>query len=298
MSKFEGVYPAMVTPLNKNLEIDENGLRYEVDFLIGSHVHGLVALGSSGEFPYLTVDEKKRVIDIVVEQTNGRIPVVVCTSSIGTDEVILLSRYAQERGADGIMINLPLYYPLTDEDVFNHYQAVSKAVELPILLYDFPHLTHLDMSLELISKLSYLDNVVGVKETGPVEKAEEIIKMQKKEPFHVFTGISFILLEVLKIGGAGVICLIPCIVPREIVSIYESFRTGDEEKASQLQEKILPLVSMVAVPVQPPVVKEAMRQLGHPIQSYVKSPLPQITEAQKDIVRKSLIDMDLIKSEG
>lgn len=298
MSKFEGVYPAMVTPLNKNLEIDENGLRYEVDFLIGSHVHGLVALGSSGEFPYLTVDEKKRVIDIVVEQTNGQVPVIVCTSSIGTDEVILLSRYAQERGADGIMINLPLYYPLTDEDVFNHYQAVSKAVELPILLYDFPHLTHLDMSLELISKLSYLDNVVGVKETGPVEKAEEIIKMQKKEPFYVFTGISFILLEVLKIGGAGVICLIPCIVPREIVSIYESFRTGDEEKASQLQEKILPLVSMVAVPVQPPVVKEAMRQLGHPIQSYVKSPLPQITEAQKDIVRKSLIDMDLIKSEG
>ena len=298
MRKFEGVYPAMVTPLNKNLEIDENGLRYEVDFLIGSHVHGLVALGSSGEFPYLTVDEKKRVIDIVVEQTNGRIPVVVCTSSIGTDEVILLSRYAQERGADGIMINLPLYYPLTDEDVFNHYQAISKAVELPILLYDFPHLTHLDMSLELISRLSYLDNVVGVKETGPVEKAEEIIKMQKKEPFYVFTGISFILLEVLKIGGAGVICLIPCIVPREIVSIYESFRTGDEEKASQLQEKILPLVSIVAVPVQPPVVKEAMRQLGHPIQSYVKSPLPQITEAQKDTVRKSLVDLGMIKSEG
>lgn len=298
MSKFEGVYPAMVTPLNKNLEIDENGLRYEVDFLIGSHVHGLVALGSSGEFPYLTVDEKKRVIDIVVEQTNGRIPVVVCTSSMGTDEVILLSRYAQERGADGIMINLPLYYPLTDEDVFNHYQAVSKAVELPILLYDFPHLTHLDMSLELISKLSYLDNVVGVKETGPVEKAEEIIKMQKKEPFYVFTGISFVFLQILKMGGAGVICLIPCIVPREIVSIYESFRTGDEEKASQSQEKIYPLVSMVAVPVQPPMVKEAMRQLGHPIQSYVKSPLPQITEAQKDIVRKSLIDMDLIKSEG
>ena len=297
MSKFEGVYPAMVTPLNKNLEIDENGLRYEVDFLIGSHVHGLVALGSSGEFPYLTVDEKKRVIDIVVEQTNGRIPVVVCTSSIGTDEVILLSRYAQERGADGIMINLPLYYPLTDEDVFNHYQAVSKAVELPILLYDFPYLTHLDMSLELISRLSYLDNVVGVKETGPVEKAEEIIKMQKKEPFYVFTGISFVFLQILKIGGAGVICLIPCIVPREIVSIYESYKAGDVEKASQSQEKIYPLVSMVAVPVQPPMVKEAMRQLGHPIQSYVKSPLPQITEAQKDIVRKSLIDMDLIKSE-
>jgi len=298
MSKFEGVYPAMVTPLTRDLEIDENGLRHEVDFLIGSNVHGLVALGSSGEFPYLTVDEKKRVIDIVVEQTSGRVPVVICTSSISTDEAILLSKYARERGADCLMINLPIYFPLTEEDVFNHYEAISKAVDLPILLYDFAHLTHLDMSLELISRLSYLDNVVGIKETGPVEKAEEIVKIQKKEPFYVFTGISFVFLQLLKTGGTGVICLIPCIVPREIVSIYESYKSGDVEKAFQSQEKIIPLVSMVAMPVQPPMVKEAMRQLGHPIQPYVKRPLPQITEAQKDIVRKTLIDMGLIISEG
>ncbi|UCC59675.1 MAG: dihydrodipicolinate synthase family protein [Dehalococcoidia bacterium] len=295
MSEFQGVFPAMVTPLNENLEIDEKGLRAEVDYLIGNHVHGLVALGSSGEFPYITADEKKRVIDIVVEQANGRVPVVVCTSSTGTDEVILLSRYAQEKGADAVMINLPLYYPLTEDDVFNHYQAISKAVDLPILLYDFPHLTHLNMSLELISRLSYLDNVIGIKETGPVEKAEEIIRIQKKEPFNVFTGISFVFLQHLQNGGAGVICLIPCVAPKEVVSIYESYKSGDPEKASQSQGKILPLVSMVAVPVQPLMVKEAMRQLGLPIQPYVKNPLPQITEPQKEIVRKSLIDMALIK---
>jgi len=297
MRKFEGVYPAMVTPLNKSLKIDEDGLRYEVDFLIKSHVHGLVALGSSGEFPYLTLDEKKRVIDIVVEQTNRRVPVIICTSSVGTDEVILLSKFAKDRGADGLLINLPIYFPLTDDDVFNHYKAISKAVALPILLYDFPYVTHLEMSLELISRLSRIENIVGIKETGPVEKAEQILQMKKKEPFYVFTGISFVLLQILKIGGAGVICPIPCIVPREIVSIYENFKKGDMEKASKLQEKIYPLVSMMAVPVQSPVVKEAMRQLGHPIQPYVKSPLPRITEAQKDIVKKSLIDLGLIKSE-
>jgi len=297
MRKFEGVYPAMVTPLNKSLKIDEDGLRYEVDFLIKSHVHGLVALGSSGEFPYLTLDEKKRVIDIVVEQTNRRVPVIICTSSVGTDEVILLSKFAKDRGADGLLINLPIYFPLTDDDVFNHYKAISKAVDLPILLYDFPYVTHLEMSLELIARLSRIENIVGIKETGPVEKAEQILQMKKKEPFYVFTGISFVLLQIIKIGGAGVICPIPCIVPREIVSIYESFKKGDMEKASKLQEKIYPLVSMMAVPVQSPVVKEAMRQLGHPIQPYVKSPLPRITEAQKDIVKKSLLDLGLIKSE-
>jgi len=298
MRKFEGVYPAMITPLNKNLGIDEKGLRYEVDYLIGNHVHGLVALGSSGEFPYLTLDEKKRVIDIVVGQANGRVPVIVGASSMGTEEAILLSRYAKDRGADGLMINLPIYFPLTDDDVFNHYQAISKAVDLPILLYDLPYFTHLEMSPELISRLSYIKNVVGIKETGPVEKAEEILKMKKKEPFYVFTGVSFLLLPVLKIGGAGVVCPIPCIVPRDIVSIYESFKAGRMKRASQLQEKIYALVSVVALPVQSSAVKEAMRQLGHPIHPYVKGPLPQITEAQKDIVRKALADLGAIKGEG
>jgi 4-hydroxy-tetrahydrodipicolinate synthase len=298
MRKFEGVYPAMVTPLNKNLEIDEKGLRYEVDYLIGNRVHGLVALGSSGEFPYLTLDEKKRVIDIVVGQAKGRVPVIVGTSSMGTDEVILLSRYAKDRGADGLMINLPIYFPLTDDDVFNHYKAISKAVDLPILLYDLPYFTHLEMSPELISRLSYIKNVVGIKETGPVEKAEEILKMKKKEPFYVFTGVSLILLDVLKIGGAGVICPIPCIVPKEVVSIYESFKARHVKRASQLQEKIYALISMLALPVQSPAIKEAMRQLGHPIHPYVKRPLPQITEAQKDIVKKSLADLGAIKGEG
>jgi dihydrodipicolinate synthase/N-acetylneuraminate lyase len=140
--KFEGVYPAMVTPLNKNHGIDEDGLRYEVDYLIKSRVQGLVALGSSGEYPYLTLSEKKKVIDIVVEQTKGRVPVIVCTSSMGTDEVIMLSKYAKRRGADGLMITLPIYFPLTDDDVFNHYKSIAKAVDLPILLYDFPYTTH------------------------------------------------------------------------------------------------------------------------------------------------------------
>ena len=296
--KFGGVYPAMVTPLTKNHGIDENGLRYEVDFLIKNRVQGLVALGSSGEYPYLTLNEKKKVIDIVVEQTNGRVPVIVCTSSMGTDEVIMLSRYARLRGADGLMITLPTYFPLTDEDVFNHYKSIAEAVDLPILLYDFPMVTHFELSLKLISRLSRIDNVAGIKETGPVEKVETILKMNKKEPFYVFTGISFIFLQVLQLGGAGVICPIPCIDPGDVVSIYESFKKGDMEKASRAQERIYALISMMATQVQSPLVKEAMRQLGHPIQPYVKSPLPQITEAQKETVRKSLRELGLIKGKG
>jgi 4-hydroxy-tetrahydrodipicolinate synthase len=297
MDKFEGVFPAMVTPFNEHLEIDENGLRHEVDFLIENRVHGLVALGSSGEFPYLTTDEKKRVVDIVVEQTNGRVPVIVCTSAIGTDEVTLLSKYAQDRGADGLLINLPMYFPLTDDDVLGHYRAVSKAVDLPILLYDFPLVTHWEMSPELISKLSRIDNIVGIKVTGSVEKAGQAIEATSGEPFCVFTGISFVLLQVLEMGGAGVICIVPCIVPEDVVSIYESFKAGEMEGASRFQSKIVSLLSVVAAPVPSPMIKEALHQLGHPILPYVKSPLPQTTDEQRDVVQKTLADYGLTRSQ-
>jgi dihydrodipicolinate synthase/N-acetylneuraminate lyase len=114
MGRFKGIYAAMVTPLNSNFGVDERALKYEVDFLIENHVHGLVVLGSVGEFPYITVEEKKDIIDIVTRQTRGRLPLIVCTSGMGTDEVISLSKYARDRGADGIMVTLPLYYPLSD----------------------------------------------------------------------------------------------------------------------------------------------------------------------------------------
>jgi 4-hydroxy-tetrahydrodipicolinate synthase len=296
MGKLEGIYAAMVTPLNRKLKVDGNGLKYEVDFLIANRVHGLVILGSVGEFPYITVEEKKRIIDIVVEQTKGRVPVIVCTSSMGTDEVILLSKYAKDSGADGLMVTLPVYYPLSDEDIFNHYYTISKAVNLPILLYDFPSLTHLDMSPELISRLSSIENVVGIKVTAAAEKAEEILKTVKKQSFSVFTGTSFLLLRVLQMGGVGVIDPIPCIAPRDVISIYESFKIGNMEKAAQLQQKLYKLMPVLAVSVQPPLVKEAMHQLGHPIQPYVKRPLPQITREQKEMVRKSLLDIGLLQS--
>jgi len=296
MRKFEGIYAAMVTPLNSKLKIDENGLKYEVDFLLENNVHGLVVLGSVGEFPYITMEEKKKIIDIVIEQTKGGVPVIVCASSMGTDEVILLSKYAKDSGADGLLLTLPVYYPLSDEDIFNHYYTISKAVNLPILLYDFPSLTHLDMSLELISRLASMENVVGIKVTAAAEKAEEILKTVKRQDFSVFTGTSFLLLKVLEMGGVGVIDPLPCIAPKDVVSVYQSFKIGDLEKAAQLQEKLYKLIPVLAVSVQPPLVKEAMHQLSHPIRPYVKRPLPQITKEQKEIVRKSLIDMGLLRS--
>jgi 4-hydroxy-tetrahydrodipicolinate synthase len=152
------------------------------------------------------------------------------------------------------------------------------------------------MSPELISRLSSIENVVGIKVTAAAEKAEEILRTVKKQSFSVFTGTSFLLLRVLQMGGVGVIDPIPCIAPRDVISIYESFKIGNMEKAAQLQQKLYKLMPVLAVSVQPPLVKEAMHQLGHPIEPYVKRPLPQITREQKEIVRKSLLDIGLLQS--
>lgn len=298
MGRFQGIYAAMVTPLNGKFGIDEKALKYEVDFLVKNHVHGLVVLGSVGEFPYITVEEKKRIIDIVVEQNRGRVPIIACTSGMGTDEVILLSKYARDRGADGLMVTLPLYYPLSDEDIYNHYHAISEEVKLPVILYDFPALTHLDMSPALVSRLAGIKNVVGIKVTAAAEKTEEILQSVTRKDFSVFTGTSFLLLRILQKGGVGVIDPLPCIAPGSIVSIYESFKRGELEKAAQLQGELYKLIPVLAVSVQPPLIKEAMRQLGHPIKPYVKRPLPQITDEQKEIVRNSLLEMGLLKGKS
>ncbi|MBE0481783.1 MAG: dihydrodipicolinate synthase family protein, partial [Dehalococcoidia bacterium] len=167
----------------------------------------------------------------------------------------------------------------------------------PIILYDFPALTHLDMSPGLIARLASIKNVVGIKVTGTAEKTEEVLKAVKRDDFAVFIGTSFLLLKVLEMGGAGVIDPVPCIAPGDVVSLYESFRKGDRERAAQYQGKLYALMGLLAVSPQPAAVKEAMRQLGHPIEPHVKRPLQQaMTPEQRETVRKSLIDMGLLKS--
>jgi 4-hydroxy-tetrahydrodipicolinate synthase len=154
------------------------------------------------------------------------------------------------------------------------------------------------MSLELISRLASIDNIVGIKVTAAAEKAEEILKTVKKKDFSVFIGTSFLLLSILEMGGVGIIDPLPCVAPKHIVSIYENFKKGNMGKAAQLQQRLYKLMPLLTVSVQPPLVKEAMHQLGHPIRPYVKMPLPQIKKEQKEIVRKSLIDMGLLRSKS
>jgi len=291
MRKWEGVYTILPTPFTRNGEIDEDAIKYSINFVMEAGVHGVIPLGSAGEFPYLSSEEKRKVIDVVMDQASSKVPVIVGTSCMGTDETIKLSKYAKDAGAEGVMINLPIYFQLSDKDIYNHYRAISSEVDMPIFLYNFPETTHLDLTPEKVVKLSEIKNVVGIKESiEDIKEIEEVIKNVKKKPFSVFTGSAMNLLEVLKLGGAGAFDPISNIDPKSVVGIYNAFKANNIEEATRLQNKLLrytPLFRMAGRAFHA-CLKEIMRCIGQPIQPIVKRPLPSLTEEQRRLIREQI----------
>ena len=288
MERWEGVFSILMTAYTKSGDIDEKAMRSSVNFVIENGVHGVVALGSVGENPYLSHEEKRKVIDIVVDETNGRVPVVVGTGEFSTDMTIEMSRYAEDAGADALMICLPIYWKIREEDIIAHYSAVAHAVDKPIILYNFPSTTHLDMTPELIAKLAEIEGVIGIKESiGDINHMRAVIE-NTDEKFSVFAGVSRLLLDILEIGGAG--CFTPDanIFPRMIVGIYSAYKQGDIRRARALQNELNDLTSLIGLggPAFIAAIKELMNIIGIPIESTVKGPLPSLTVEQKAMIRR------------
>ena len=269
MEKLKGIFVVLLSAFG-NDGIDERAMRHMVDHFIGEGVHGLVVLGSNGEFPYLSDEEKKQLIDVVVDQANGRVPVVAGTTYMGTDQTIALTKYARDAGADAAMIALPIYYKLEFEDVKRHYQRIAGETGFPIIYYNFPDTTGLALSPAEIAEIAELDQVVGVKETIlDVDEVGELADLMKnRKPFSVFSGTALNMAAVIERGGCGSIGVLANIAPRKIVEFYDAIKGGDAEKTSELQSYIFKLIPlMTASPSPHAIIKEALRQLGHPIDS-------------------------------
>jgi len=290
LKKWEGAFTILMTAFTKDGGIDGNAIRSSVDFVIRGGVHGVVPLGSFGENPYLTQEEKREVIDIVVDHVNERVPVVAGTGEVGTDMTISLARYAMDAGADATMICLPAYWRLRDEDILGHYKSVASAVDGPIFLYNIPSTTHIELTPGIVAELSELDNIVGIKESiNDLEQIGTVIK-DAKEPFHVFVGMSRLLLDVLRLGGAGCFDPVSNTLPGVIAGIYSAFKAGDEKRAEELNEK-LSEHSAISSPGGAAFMasrKEVMRLMGIPIESTVKRPLLQLTDEQKRMIRENV----------
>ena len=270
-------------------------MRHMTDHFIDQGAHGLVVLRSNGEYPYLSDEEKKQLIDAVVDQAKGRVAVVAGTGYMGTDQTIALTKYARDTGADGAMIALPIYYQLSFEDVRRHFERISREAGLPILYYNFPDATGLKLTPAQIAELAEIEQIVGVKETIPdIDEIGELCELMKGKPFSVLSGTALNLMPVMERGGCGAIGVLPNLIPKESAEFYNALKGGDSDKANELMGflfKFMPL--MTASPAPHSIMKESLRQLGHPISAKVKDPLPPLTDEHKELITRVLADTAL-----
>lgn len=291
MKKLEGIFVVMLSPFKNGL-VDEDAVRHMVDHFIDRGAHGLVILGSNGEFPYLSDKEKHTLIDTTVSQANGRVPVIAGTTCMGTDETIALTKYARDAGADAAMIALPIYYQLSFEDVKRHYQRVADEAGLPIVYYNIPDATGLKLSPAEIAELAEIEQIVGVKETIPdIDEMAELVRLMEGKPFSVLSGTVLNLSAVMDSGVCGAIGVLPNLIPKQSVEFYNALRDKDEDRKNELMSllfKFMPLMTASTTPHA--MLKEALRQQGHPIEPTVKDPLPPLTDEQKELVSQVLAD--------
>ncbi len=259
--KFEGSMVAIVTPFREG-RLDEEAFRNLIEWHIESGTDVIVPCGTTGESATLSHEEHDRVIEMTVETVNGRVPVLAGTGSNSTAEAIRLTKHAKEAGADGALLITPYYNKPTQQGLYDHYEAIAKAVEFPMVLYNVPGRTGLNMLPQTVARLSKIDVIVGVKEaTGSLRQASEIIALCD-ESFAVISGDDFINFPLLAVGGKGMISVTANVVPRDLAALYDAWAAGDVERARELHYKTLPLHTAMFYETNPIPVKTALYKLG------------------------------------
>jgi 4-hydroxy-tetrahydrodipicolinate synthase len=258
-----GIIPAMVTPLTAGDEINVPALRRLTNYLIQGGVHGLFPVGSQGEFWALSADEKRRMWEAVVEETNGRVPVYAGTAALTTREAIALTRLAEESGADAVSVLTPFYISPNEDELHNHYRAIAESTSLPILLYANPGRTGgIRISPGLLARLAEIENIVGIKDSsGDLQLTAEYIRAVPSD-FAVLMGRDTLILAGLLYGAKGAIAATGNVVPALVVSIYERFKAGDLEGARDAQRALAPLRLAFSWGTFPVVIKEALDLMG------------------------------------
>jgi len=284
---FEGAIVAIVTPF-KNGRIDEAGLRNLIEFQIANGTRGIVPCGTTGESPTLSHEEHGRVIEITVEQTARRVPVIAGTGSNSTGEAISLTSHAKKVGADAALMISPYYNKPTQEGIYRHYEQVAKAVDIPIIVYNIPGRTGSNIEPETMARLARIDNVVGVKEaSGSMKQITDIIAMCPGD-FIVVSGEDYLTFPLMCVGGKGVISVVSNAAPREMADLCGLFLEGRFEESRRLYYKLLPLLHIFFIETNPAPIKAALAMMKKIESEEVRLPLVSMSEANKDRLRKVL----------
>lgn len=258
----KGIIPAMVTPVTSDGKINVSALRKLTNYLIEGGVHGLFPVGSQGEFYALTFEEKKKVIETVVEETRGRVHVYAGTGAITTREAIALTQMAESAGVNAVSIITPFFIRPNEAELFEFYTAIAKATRLPALLYNNPARTGVNISADFIVRASKVENIVGIKDSsGDLTLTAEYIR-RTDEKFSVLAGRDTLIYGTLCYGGKGAIAATANVAPKLIVEIYEAFKAGDMKRSLVAQFRLAPLRLAFDLGTFPVVIKEALNLIG------------------------------------
>ncbi len=291
---FKGSITALITPFKNNV-LDEDALRNLVEWQIAEGIHGLVPTGTTGESPTLNYDEHKRVIELTVQTARGRVPVIAGTGSNATDEAIDLSRYAEKVGADGLLIVNPYYNKPSQDGLYHHFKAINDAVGIPILIYNIPSRTNVDMSVATMARVFELKNVVGVKDaTANLARVSQQREAMGPE-FNQLSGEDATAIGFMAHGGHGCISVASNIAPRLCSELQNACMTGDFAAALKLQDRLMPLFDAMFVETNPGPVKYAASRLGLS-SAEMRLPLVPVADQTKKTVDAVLAKVGLLKA--
>ena len=292
---FKGSNVALITPFKDNV-LDEEAYVKLIHFHIDNGTNGLVPAGTTGESPTLNHDEHQRVIDLCIRESNGKIPVIAGTGSNSTEEAISLTTHAEKAGADGALIVTPYYNKPTQEGLYQHYKAINDKCGIPIIIYNIPGRSVIDMSVDTMARLFELKNIVGVKDaTGDLDRVDQTLNKIGKE-FIQLTGNDDNALDFNKRGGVGTISVTANIAPK-LCSDFQKFSKSDNDneknEAEKLDKILQPIHNSLFIESNPSPVKYAAKLLNLCDDS-VRLPLVKVTDTTKEIVKKALHSANLI----
>lgn len=289
---FSGSLVAIVTPF-RNGKVDERAFGDLIEWQIANGTNGIVPCGTTGESATLTHEEHRRVVRFTVEVVNRRVPVIAGTGSNSTDEAVSLTRHAKEAGAEGALLITPYYNKPTQEGLYRHYKAVAEAVDVPLVLYNIPGRTGVNMLPATVARLAVMKNIVGIKEgSGSVQQASEIAQTCG-DRLTVLSGDDALTLPMMAVGAKGVITVTANVVPKEMAQLTASFLAGRLDEARRIHFALSPLFAALFYETNPIPVKEALAMMGK-IDSELRLPLCTMGADNRNQLAKVLKEMRLI----
>ena len=290
--RLRGVFTALVTPFRDG-SVDEDALKRLVEFQVSEGIDGIVPAGTTGEASTLSYEEHERVIELTVKWVAGKIPVIAGTGSNSTKETIELTEIAKNLGADLALVVAPYYNRPSQEGLYRHFKKVAEDVDLPLILYNIPGRTGVNMLPELVARLAQIPNVVAIKEAaGSMQQVADIYRLTKGA-FPIFSGDDNLFLPMMSVGATGVISVVSNMVPAKMRMLGEAFLGGDVAKALSLHVELMPLFAGLFVEVNPVPVKEALHYMGY-MEKDVRMPLCALSKENSELVKGLVRDFGLL----